>query len=81
MFEKNKHKSKHNYGGEKVDLIKILSEGRKEGLKDEEISRQVAETVLEEVRQMSLEDFVGCFTSAAFNRKTNAYDIVLSFRI
>ena len=63
-----------------MDLIKILSEGRKEGLKDEEMSRQVAETVLEELRQMSLEDFVGCFTSAAFNRKTNAYDITLSFK-
>ena len=62
-----------------MDLIKILSEGRKEGLKDEEMSRQVAETVLEELRQMSLEDFMECFTTAAFNRETNTYDIVLSF--
>ena len=63
-----------------MDLIKIISEGRKEGLKDEEISRQVAETVLEELRQMSLEDFVGCFTYAALNRKTNIYDVMLSFK-
>ena len=63
-----------------MDLIKILSEGRQEGLKDEEMSRQVAETVLEELRQMSLEDFAGCFTSAAFNRKTNTYDVMLSFK-